>query len=68
MKMKKGRNLIFSLTLTLTLTFIFMLLVLMSSSWKSPGTAFARVKTSIDGPVINDTHLGLISSERPKVS
>ena len=55
--MKKGRNLIFSLTLTLT-TFIFMLLVLMSSSWKSPGTAFARAKTSIDGPVINDTHLG----------
>ena len=52
--MKKGRNLIFPLTLT----FIIMLLVLMSSSWKSPGTAFARAKASIDGPVINDTHLG----------
>ena len=37
---------------------IIMLLVLMSFSWKSPGTAFARAKTSIDGPVINDTHLG----------
>ena len=35
-----------------------MLLVLTSFSWNSPGTAFARVKTSIDGPVINDTHLG----------
>ena len=52
--MKKGRNLIFPLTLT----FIIMLLVLTSFSWKSPGTAFARAKTSIDGPVINDTHLG----------
>ena len=54
--MKKGRNLIFPLTLTLTL--IIMFPVLTSFSWKSPGTAFARAKTSIDGPVINDTHSG----------